>query len=374
MNDRLRVGIDGRAFQSPAAGVRRYVQELTGALAATSDVELVAIGAPQHQHLPEHVVVAHEGWSPPTNLGRHLVGLPMGIERASVDLFHAPAYTAPLWGATSIVLTVQDVSYARRPEWYPYRQDRWRRAFYRRSAARARAIITASEFSKNEIVAAYGIDGERIHVTYLGVSGAFVRAAEHPSRGSLPEALEGRLFALHVGDLHPRRNLDTALRAVARVRQEHPACRDLCLALSGVDRGSAAVLVAEADRLGASNALVLLGAVSEEALLNLYRGAAVLVYPSRYEGFGLPLVEAMATGLPVIAARAGAIPEVVADAGVLLDPDDEEGFAQSIARVLLDAEYARALAEAGRFRAGRFTWADTARRTLQVYRAVLRQN
>src|SRR4029453_2781316 len=125
--------------------------------------------------------------------------------------------------------------------------DRWVRAFYRRSASRARAIITASEFSKNEIVAAYGIDGERIHVTYLGVSGAFVRAAEHPSRGSLPEALEGRLFALHVGDLHPRRNLDTALRAVARVRQEHPACPDLCLALSGVDRGSAAGLLAEAD-------------------------------------------------------------------------------------------------------------------------------
>src|SRR4029453_9813129 len=109
MNDRLRVGIDGRAFQSPAAGVRRYVQELTGALAATSDVELVAIGAPQHQHLPEHVVVAHEGGAPPANLGGQGFGLPLGIERASVDLFHAPAYTAPLWGATPIVLTVQDV-------------------------------------------------------------------------------------------------------------------------------------------------------------------------------------------------------------------------------------------------------------------------
>jgi glycosyltransferase involved in cell wall biosynthesis len=373
MSERLRVGIDGRAFVSPAAGVRRYVRELTDALAAISDVELIAIGGAENDS-PGSAAIAHEGWSPPTNLGRHLVGLPLAIGRADVDLFHAPAYTAPLWGATPIVLTVQDVSYARRPEWYPYRQDRWRRAFYRRSAARARAIITASEFSKREIVAAYGIDQDRIHVTHLGVSCAFLRSAERPSLGPLPDALVGRTFALHVGDLHPRRNLDMALRAIARVRREHHACRDLCLALAGVDRGSAAGLLAEADRLGASNVLVLLGGVSEEALLSLYRAATVLVYPSRYEGFGLPLVEAMAAGVPVIAARAGAIPEVVAEAGILLGPDDEEGFAESIARVLLDAEYARALAEAGRVRAGRFTWADTARRTLQVYRAAFSQN
>jgi O-antigen biosynthesis alpha-1,3-rhamnosyltransferase len=234
---------------------------------------------------------------------------------------------------------------------------------------RARAIITMSEFSKNEIVAAYGIDRSRIHVTSPGVGCAFLRLPKTRPRMPLPAELEGRRFALHVGDLHPRRNLEIALRAIVHVGRE--ACRDLCFVLSGRDRGSATTLLAEAERLNASGALILLGDVAEDTLLSLYRGAALLVYPSRYEGFGLPLIEAMASGLPVIAARAGASPEVVADAGILLDPDDEEGFARSIARVLLDDDYAKALAGAGTQRARLFTWTETARRTVQVYREVL---
>jgi hypothetical protein len=116
---RLRVGFDGRAFASPAAGVRRYASQLARALAAGPfDLDLVAIGAPDGVELPPGVEIAPvaEGVSAPTNLGRNLTSLPLAIQRAGVDVFHAPAYTAPLWGSTPIVLSIHDVSYARPPE------------------------------------------------------------------------------------------------------------------------------------------------------------------------------------------------------------------------------------------------------------------
>ena len=117
---------------------------------------------------------------PPTNLGWTLVGLPRAARRAGVDVIHAPAYTAPFWSPAPVVLTIHDVSYERHPEWYPYRRDWARRAFYRRSAHVASQILTVSRFSAAEITAAYGIPAERMTVTPLGVDGAFV--ADDPGR------------------------------------------------------------------------------------------------------------------------------------------------------------------------------------------------
>lgn len=343
----LRVGIDAHAYASPAAGVRRYVEGLTQALAAFArDVELVPIES--------------DGVSLPTNFGRHASALPRAIARAKVDVFHAPAYTAPLWCSTPVVLSVHDVSYARHPEWYPYRRDPLRRWFYRRSAQRAAAIITISEFSRQEIEAAYGIARDRIIVTPLGVSDIF-RLRQSGEEVRPP-------FLLHVGDLHARRNLGIVVRALARLPQPRPT-----LVLAGVDRGLAEPLLAEAQRLGVGDALDLRGRVSDEELVTLYQRCAALVYPSRYEGFGFPLVEAMACGAPVIAARASAIPEVAGSAAMLLDPDDEAGFADAIARVLTEPAFAADLRARGLARAAQFTWRETAARTLEAYRLAARQ-
>jgi glycosyltransferase involved in cell wall biosynthesis len=368
----LRVGIDGHAYTSPAAGVRRYVSELTRALTRyAGELELIPIAA--------------DGPSAPTNFGRHLTALPLAIGAAGVDLFHAPAYTAPLWGSTPTVLSVHDVSYARHPEWYPYRRDPLRRWFYRRSARRAALIVTISEFSKREIVAAYDIPPDRIVVTPLGVSEIFrpaspARAAIAAGAGAEPP------FLLHVGDLHARRNLGIVVRALARLRTpsgspearwahnpnvagSNPAPATAArLVLVGVDRGLAEPLLGEAATLGVREAVDIRGRVSDEELVALYQRCAALVYPSRYEGFGFPLVEAMACGAPVIASNASAIPEVAGDAAVLLDPDDEPGFATAIARVLSDPAFAADLRARGLARAARFTWADTAARTLHAYR------
>jgi glycosyltransferase involved in cell wall biosynthesis len=357
----LRVGIDGRAFTSPAAGVRRYVEGLCPALLALGEpLEIVALGGAPQAIAPglDHVA---EPSHPPTNLGWTLVGLPRAAARARVHLLHSPAYTAPLWGAPPTVVTIHDVSYERHPEWYPYRRDRLRRAFYRSSARVAARILTDSEFSRQEIAAAYAIPVERVTVAPPGVTGAFSPGTTAPHQ--LPDGVT-MPFVLHVGDLHERRNLTVAIDAVAEARPR--LHRPLSLVLAGLDRGVGRQLDAHA--AASAVPLVRLGQVDDRTLLSLYRRATALVYPSRYEGFGFPVLEAMATGTPVIASRAASIPEVAGQAGVLLDPDTPRAWADAIVRVVTDAAEHERMREAGVARAATFTWARTARITLDVYR------
>jgi glycosyltransferase involved in cell wall biosynthesis len=267
------------------------------------------------------------------------------------------------------VLTVHDVSYARQPAWYPYRRDPVRRAFYRQSARRARQIITDSGFSRAEIVAAYGVDPRRIHVIPLGVSARF-----QPTPEGVPRPLDlvpAGPYVLHVGDLHPRRNLAVALRAVIDLRRRHAGLSSLRLVLAGADRDGGAELVREASRAEHQGAVLLAGVVTERRLLALYEHADAFVCPSRYEGFGLPLLEAMACGRPVIASTAGALPEIVGEAGVLCDPDDEPGFSGALEKVLLVPAWADDLGARARKRAQSFTWRRTAELTLEVYRTCL---
>ena len=364
----LRIGIDGRAFSSPAAGVRRYLEGLVPALREFEDApDIVALGGAAAT-IPDGVARVAEPAHLPTNAGWTLVGLPRAAAAAGVDLIHAPAYTAPFWAGVPVVLTIHDVSYERRPEWYPYRRDRIRRAFYRRSARGSSHILTDSEFSAGEISAAYGIDRDSITVAPLGVSSAF-RPAASGSVCELPVEVTSP-YLLHVGDLHERRNLVTVVEALLEARRHFGALPALTLVLAGVDRGVGDALCAIASEGGAAEAVVRLGLVDEDRLHVLYRCASALVYPSRYEGFGFPVLEAMASGTPVIASRAASLPEVVGDAGILLDPDDGAGWTNAIARVINDEQLRATLRAAGLARASQFTWSRTARATLGVYKRV----
>ena len=361
----FRIGVDGRSFVSPSGGIRRYVSELYGALMpAAPDVEVVAIGAPPGTSLPPGVT-SRPARSFPTNFGWMAASLPLAVRGAGLDVFHAPAYTAPLWGVHPQVLTIHDVSYERKPEWNAYRNDRVRRAFYRRAALAADRILTDSAFSRDEITAAYGIPADVIDVVPLAASRVFGPGVFDPARA--PEGVAPP-YALHVGDLHFRRNLTTALAAVMALRAAGSPIRFVC---AGVDRGVGPSLLSAA--AADPGSLVLTGGVSEDVLVNLYRGATLLVYPSMYEGFGLPVLEAMQTGVPVVGARCASVPEVAGDAGVLLDPLDTGAWRDAVGAVCQDGALRSRLREASLARAAQFSWARTAAETLASFRRAARE-
>ena len=366
---RLRVGIDGRAFSSPAAGVRRYVHQLVPALLRLGEpLDIVALGG-DTAALPAGVSHVRESLHPPTNLGWTLVGLPIAAARAGVDLIHAPAYTAPFLTRTPVVVTIHDVSYERHPEWYPYRRDWLRRAFYRRSATAAVRVLTDSAFSAAEIAAAYALPPGRVAVVPLGVAPAFA-----PGDPDLPIDLPAGVttpFLLHVGDLHERRNLPMLVDALLEARRHFGGTAALTLVLAGVDRGVGDGLCAMAAEAGVPDAVIRLGVVEDDRLQILYHAATALAYPSLYEGFGLPVLEAMASGTPVIASRAASIPEVLGDAGILLPPDEPAAWSAAIVDLMNDEALRSGMRARGLARAAAFSWERTAQMTLGVYREAL---
>ena len=324
---------------------------------------MVAIGAGEPQPLPRGVRGVHARSWVPTNLGWSLDGLPRAARRTAFDVFHAPAYTAPLWGVHPLVVTLHDVSYERRPEWYPYRVDRVRRWFYRRSALSADLVITDSDFSRREIEAAYGIHADRIRVVPLGVGSPFVAA-----QPVAPQPQSDGPVILHVGDLHARRNVGVLVEALALLHRRDDALKHTVLVLAGVDRGSGAVIRARADVLGVTSAVRFVTVADDATVVGWLRRASLLAYPSLYEGFGLPALEAMATGTPVVASTAASIPEVVGQAGVLVDPSDVRAWYEALVAVLGSPSRAAQMREAGLARAATFTWRRTAIATREVYR------
>ena len=231
-------------------------------------------------------------------------------------------------------------------------------------------MLTVSAFSASEIAAAYGIPASRITVAPLGVDGTFGAGDRNVARNLPANVTEP--FLLHVGDIHERRNLPMVVDALLEARRHFGAAAAISLVLAGVDRGISEGLCAMASEAGSPDAVVALGQVSEDRVHALYRGATALVYPSLYEGFGLPLIEAMASGTPVLASHEASIPEVLGGAGLLLDPRDVSAWRDAIIRVMNDEALRDDLRARGLARAGTYTWHRTARITLDVYREAVR--
>jgi len=295
-------------------------------------------------------------------LGRILWTLARAAARERVDALHVQ-YFAPLRSAGPFVLAVHDLGFVHVPASFPSSHRLLMRALVPWSVRRATHVVTPSEFTRRALEARYGVASHRISVIWPAVGENFRPLTKIATRAVLGRyGLEpGFLFSL--GRLNRRKNLGSLLRAHAAVRAQGQA--DLSLVIGGkVDHGAQEIL----RRVGGSSRITWVGLIPESDLPAFYTGAACFVYPSLYEGFGLPLLEAMACGCPVVSSDRTACPEVVGDAGLLVNPDDVMGIAAATARVINQEALRADLRERGLARSRLFTWKETARRTLAVLR------
>ncbi len=297
---------------------------------------------------------------------RQQLELPARLRRLEADVFHAPYFLTSYPRACPMVVGIYDTVAAGAPEDLPSKSARFGAKLGLRLATRAaRAVITLSQIARRDLVKTLGLDPERVVVTPAAPPPHYAPAAEEAidelrRRLDLPER-----YVLHVGTNKPHKNLERLMEAWTEVS----AFKDLdCgLIFAGAHDERHYRVAAAARRLGFTGVRGL-GAVAEDDLPALYSGAEVFVLPSLSEGFGLPVVEAMACGTPVACSKSGALPEVASHTAVYFDPAEAGTIAAALTRLLASQTYREVLAKRGRARAAQLSWKQTARRTLDAYR------
>lgn len=344
--------IDADVLGRRRTGDETYVASLLRGLAA-ADHDDIRFGAITRR--PDLVPAGIEPVELParSQITRMALRVPRLLRHVTPALAHFQ-HSLPLRCPCPAVVTVQDLSFERDPSVMPLRDRLIFRTVVPRSARLAARVLTISEVTKRDLVELYRIPEEKIVVVPLAADPVFRPDGPTP---------DGDPYALFVGALQPRKDATLAVEAFALIGDHAPR-----LVLVGPDKGGRGEVVEAAERLGLTDRIELRGYVPTDELAALYRGATCLVFPSRYEGFGLPVVEAMASGTPVVATAAGAIPEVAGDAAVLVEERNPSALAGGIERALADHDR---LAAAGLERASHFSWAETARRTVEVYRELL---
>jgi glycosyltransferase involved in cell wall biosynthesis len=293
--------------------------------------------------------------------------LPPLAMRAGVELVHSLASTAPLWGRFRRVVTVHDLIYARFPEAHAGIRDKGMRVLVPQAARRSHRVIADSLSTRDDLVEVLGVPAARIDVVPLGLGG--VKRAEPLSERETRARfeLEDRRVVLSLSAKRPHKNLLALIGALGRI----PAESRPLLVLPGYPTWHEDELRTRADAGGVAGDVRFLGWLSGEELEGLWALAEAFVFPSLYEGFGLPVLEAMARGVPVACANASSLPEVAGDAALLFDPREELAIADALRRLLDDATLREQLRARGLARVGEFTWERTARLTLESYRRAL---
>lgn len=292
---------------------------------------------------------------------------PAAAERDGASLLWAPFNLAPLATRLPVAVTIHDVSYAANPAWFGARERYLWQPLARRSARRAAVILTDSRFSQSEIVARLGVPSRSIVVTPLAADPSL-----HPAGAAAIAATRRRLgltgpYVLYLGALFARRNIGALLNGFVRAAATRP---DWSLILVGPNRHHPPLDLAAELRLRALDAKVKhLQYVDEDDLAPLLSGAAVFVYPSSYEGFGLPVLEAMACGAPVITGAATSLPEVAGAAAILLDPTSSRAIGSALTLLGTQDALRVELIRRGFAQAARFSWERTAALTLDALRA-----
>ncbi len=378
---RIRVAFDAWPLVKPRAGTGQYAYQLIGELARLEPSnEYVAFYlAPfwadrRHAELTfpgADVTIAGQGWLR-TNLAR--VQRRLGRERSvedfigPVDLFHATNNIFPCAvRAARSVVTIHDATLLLFPEWHP--QNRLDHMVPRLTIAAARAdrIITPSQSAKSDVVKHLGIQPERVTVVPEAADPAFRVQPRHDVEPSLARlGLAYGQYLLFLGAIEPRKNLERLLTALESV-----AGRVGPLVVAGPDGWKNADVQKRLATLERRGLVRHLGYIESAARPALMAGARALVYPSLYEGFGLPPLEAMACGTPVLTSDVASLPEVVGDAAMLVDPRDVRALASAMERLWNDSALCDELRARGLARAARFSWRETARQTLAVYRELV---
>ncbi|MDX6629375.1 MAG: hypothetical protein QOH00_1621 [Gaiellales bacterium] len=293
------------------------------------------------------------------------LAFPALARREGAALAHLHYFLPPRLGCPAVV-TVHDISYDRAPELFS-RRDRMLFRFVRGSLRRAARVIAVSEFTRADVCDRYGLDPGKVVAIANGVGERFRPLPDAEARVRDRFGID-RPYVLCVGALQPRKNVPLAIEAYARLMGRGTECE---LVIAGGDRGGRLDVLDAILRTRLTGRVHMLGHVEDQEMPALYSAARALVFPSLYEGFGLPALEAMAAGTPVIASNTTGLAEVVGDAGLTVDPRSADAFADALGRVLGDDGLRDRLATAGRARAAEFTWVRTAAATAAVYREAL---
>jgi glycosyltransferase involved in cell wall biosynthesis len=323
-------------------------------------------------HPPEHpALTVHRTQFPITHpITRILweqIAAPFILRRLHPDLLHGMAFALPFAWRGPAVVTIFDLSFLR----YPGRLSAFRQLYLglsvRSAARRARRVIAISQNGRDEISALLDVPEDRIDVAYPGVSPDFyprspAEIATFRARAGLPDR-----YILHLGTLEPRKNLPVLIRAYAQLPQRGA----VKLVLAGGRGWRTEPLLALIEELGLEDDVILPGFIPGSSLPMWYNAAQLLAYPSVYEGFGMPLIEALACGVPVIASDTTSLPEAVGPGGVLLPPDDVPAWTDALSHLLDDPAQRAELSARGRQHARTFEWTQTARQTAESYRRAL---
>jgi len=361
------VAVDARTDDPHFPGIGRYTRNLAHALArAAAPSDEIVLLAGHATGTGDRTRTATVEASP-FSLRQQWV-IPALLRRLGAQLYHSPYYLMPFRPRLPCVVTIHDLIPLRFPQYFSAGQ----RAVYRLAVGRAvhaaRLLIAVSEATRHDVVGILHIDPQRVVVVPEGVDPLF-----KPQAPPVIAALRRRLampdrYALYVGSNKPHKNLPRLVDAWARVRQAVP------LVVAGPWDPRFPEARRQAAALEAAGRVRWIGRVSDVDLPALYAGAACVVIPSEFEGFGLPVLEAMACGAPVVCARAGSLPEVAGDAAVLFDPLEVDAIAHAADLVLADAARRAALVQRGLARAATFTWDRAAAQTWEVYRRAVGGN
>ncbi|HYJ84522.1 MAG TPA: glycosyltransferase family 1 protein [Pyrinomonadaceae bacterium] len=367
----MRIAIDAHSVGTGLGGNESYATNLVEALAEIDQKNQYTIYVTKREALERF----KDRWPnfrvrstlPHTPFIRIPLTLSSELRRNPVDVLHVQ-FTSPPVAPCPVVVSIHDLSFEHLPLTFKRRSRMQLRMTVRRSARQAAQVLTLSEFVRDDVVATYGIDAERVAVVPLAAPAHFSPVQEEKELRRVRQKYGiNQNYILSVGAIQPRKNLPRLLEAYALLRRSQPEVNLPKLVLVGKCAWLYDETLRKIEELGLGNQVTLTGYVPEADLPALYSGANCFIYPSYFEGFGLPPLEAMKCGVPVIVGNRTSLPEVVDDAAILVDPFEVGDIAAGISKVINDSKLRSSLRSKGLARAKVFDWRETARKTLAVY-------